>query len=135
MPSTTQMTQTAKTAQTGLNDRALDPGTRSPGDPVAIEARVARLERTNRLLSIALVGLVGVGAGAAMMAARQGAPSDAPVAPPSESRCKPVSIVLDPSRGSGRWNSTLLAVDADGLVYSLDTSRPQAVWRRFQFSP
>lgn len=123
------------TIQNDLNDSSLAPAARTPGAPAALEARVARLERTNRLLSIALVGLLGAGAGAAMMAARQGAPADAPVAPAGESRCKPVSIVLDPSRGSGRWNSTLLAVDADGVVYSLDTSRPQAVWRRFQFSP
>lgn len=104
----------------------------SDGD---LESRVARLERTNRLLSLALVGVVGIGAGAAMMAARSGAQAVAQAPPADQVRCKPVSIVLDPSRGSGRWNSTLLAVDSDGVVYSLDTSRPESVWRRFQFSP
>lgn len=116
-------------------DCAALPATCPQSDSASTAARLARLERTNRLLLTALVGAVGIGAGAAMMAARQGAPSDAPAAQAAGSTCKPVSIVLDPSRGSGRWSSTLLAVDAEGVVYSLDTSRPQAVWRRFQFSP
>ena len=45
------------------------------------------------------------------------------------------AIVLDPSRSSGRWNSTLLAVDESGKVYSLNTSKPQTVWEAFMYSP
>lgn len=103
-----------------------------PGFSQVLESRVARLERRNRILTSALIGAVGVGVGAAMMAAQQATP---PAAEGGAVRCKPVSITIDPTRGSGRWNSTLLAVDADGIVYSLDTSRPQSEWRRFQFSP
>lgn len=111
----------------------------TPPSAPTVEARVARLERTNRMLALALVGAIGLGAGVAMMAARQTAPptqqAQQQPAPPQEPRGKPVSIVLDPTRSSGRWNSTLLAIDSDGIVYALDTSRPQSVWRRFQFSP
>lgn len=103
--------------------------TSSTGSP-ELERRISRLERSNRVLTLILTGALGIGAGAVMVAAQQAVPpvKQAP-------SCKPVSIVLDPSRSSGRWSSTLLAVDADGIVYSLDTSRPQPVWGRFQFSP
>jgi len=112
-----------------------------------LECRVARLERSNRTLSLALVGALGLLVGAAMFGARQGgtiAQNDrnsgvqqgGDVTPSTQAvSCKPVSIVLDPSRGSGRWSSSLLAVDDDGNVFVLDTTRPQTFWRRFEFSP
>lgn len=116
-----------------------------PSPSLDLDRRLARLERSNRLLSLALVGAIGVVAGAVMMAASQsgagasqggGARQGGNAATPQDrSNCKPVSIVLDPSRGSGRWNSTLLAVDTDGQVYMLDTTRQQTFWRRFEFSP
>lgn len=116
-----------------------------PSPSLDLDRRLARLERSNRLLSLALVGAIGVVAGAAMMAASQSGAGASQgggarqggnaAAPQDRSNCKPVSIVLDPSRGSGRWNSTLLAVDTDGQVYMLDTTRQQTFWRRFEFSP
>lgn len=106
---------------------------------VQLERRVARLERLNRLLALALVGALGVGAGAVMFGARAGSAESQQGSGDANGgeriACKPVSVVLDPSRGSGRWSSSLLAVDADGQVFVLDTTRPQTFWRRFEFSP
>ena len=45
------------------------------------------------------------------------------------------AIALDPSRSSGRWSATLLAVDQTGKVYSLDTTKPKAEWEVFVYSP
>lgn len=118
-----------------------------PDRPHDLERRITRLERSNRLLSLAFVGALGVAVGGAMFGAKQegaamqqGRSANAPQGgdagqQPARANCKPVSIVLDPSRGSGRWNSSLLAVDGDGGVYILDTTRQQTFWRRFEFSP
>ena len=46
-----------------------------------------------------------------------------------------IGITLDPVRGSGRWNQTLLAVDANGKVFALDTSQAKSAWKSFQYSP
>lgn len=107
----------------------------SPTTSPEIERRIGRLERTNRILMLALTGAIGIGAGAAMVGAQRAASPPPPPVQKQVASNKLVSIVLDPSRSSGRWNSTLLAVDSEGVVYSLDTSRPQSVWGRFQFSP
>ncbi len=48
------------------------------------------------------------------------------------SRMVGIALDLNPS---GRWNSTLLAVDEDGIVYALNTAGPKPVWQRFTFSP
>lgn len=50
----------------------------------------------------------------------------------SGSRMVGIALDLNPS---GRWNSTLLAVDEDGIVYALNTAGPKPVWQRFTFSP
>lgn len=115
------------------------PHDQQPNSSHDLERRVARLERSNRILSLALVGALGLVVGAALFGARQGASGSRQGGDAAKSAqqatCKPVSIVLDPSRGSGRWSSTLMAVDGDGIIYALDTTRPQSVWRRFEFSP
>ena len=46
-----------------------------------------------------------------------------------------VGVVLDPTQGSGRWGSRLLAVQTDGKVLVLDTKLPKTKWVPFQFSP
>ena len=46
-----------------------------------------------------------------------------------------IGIAIDESRGSGRWNKTLIAVDSNGKVYALDTQAPIAKWAPFTFSP
>ena len=46
-----------------------------------------------------------------------------------------IGIAIDESRGSGRWNKTLLAVDSNGKVYALDTQAPIAKWAPFAYSP
>lgn len=48
------------------------------------------------------------------------------------SRMVGIALDLNPS---GRWNSTLLAVDEDGIVYALNTAGPKPVWQRFTYSP
>jgi len=61
----------------------------------------------------------------------------APAAQPQASRSggsRMVGIALD-LNPSGRWNSTLLAVDEDGIVYALNTSGPKPAWQRFTYSP
>jgi len=45
------------------------------------------------------------------------------------------AIVLDPTKSSGHWNSTLIAVDADGTISYLDTSRQVSEWKKHRFSP
>lgn len=115
------------------------PGTPTSDLAPGLERRMARLERSNRTIVLALVGTAGLVLGAALFGARQ-VPSGAPqggaaATPPQGPACKPVSIVLDPSRGSGRWSSTLLAVDGDGKIFMLDTTRAQTFWRPFEFSP
>ena len=50
----------------------------------------------------------------------------------SGSRMVGIALDLNPS---GRWNSTLLAVDEDGIVYALNTAGPKPVWQRFTYSP
>lgn len=51
------------------------------------------------------------------------------------SRAKLAAIVLDPSRSSGRWSSSLISVDETGKVFYLNTARPQPAWEPFQYSP
>jgi hypothetical protein len=61
----------------------------------------------------------------------------APAAQPQASSrggSRMVGIALD-LNPSGRWNSTLLAVDEDGIVYALNTAGPKPVWQRFTYSP
>jgi hypothetical protein len=61
----------------------------------------------------------------------------APAAQPqaaSRGGSRMVGIALD-LNPSGRWNSTLLAVDEDGIVYALNTAGPKPVWQRFTYSP
>jgi len=48
------------------------------------------------------------------------------------SRMVGIALDLNPS---GRWNSTLLAVDEDGIVYALNTAGPKPMWQRFTYSP
>lgn len=48
---------------------------------------------------------------------------------------KMIGIALDHGRGSGRWNKTLLAVDSEGKVYSLNTTATTSKWESFTFSP
>jgi hypothetical protein len=48
------------------------------------------------------------------------------------SRMVGIALDLNPS---GRWNSTLLAVDEDGVVYALNTAGNRPTWQRFQYSP
>ena len=48
------------------------------------------------------------------------------------SRMVGIALDLNPS---GRWNSTLLAVDEDGVVYALNTAGPKPMWQRFTYSP
>ena len=46
-----------------------------------------------------------------------------------------IGITLDRTSGSGRWNQTLLAVDANGKVYALDTSQSTSSWKPYKYSP
>ena len=46
-----------------------------------------------------------------------------------------VGVVLDPSSGTGRMKSRLLAIQADGKILVLDTTLAQTKWVPFQFSP
>jgi len=84
----------------------------SPARPTStqsLESRIARNERRNRMLASGLIGIGGIGIGgigiggigigAAMMAAQQATP---PATDGGAVRCKPVSITIDPTRGSGR---------------------------------
>jgi len=84
----------------------------SPARPTStqsLESRIARNERRNRMLASGLIGVGGIGVGgigiggigigAAMMAAQQATP---PATDGGAVRCKPVSITIDPTRGSGR---------------------------------
>jgi hypothetical protein len=45
------------------------------------------------------------------------------------------AIVLEPSQSSGLWSSRLLAVDADGTISYLDTTKQPSEWRKFKYSP
>jgi len=44
-------------------------------------------------------------------------------------------MVLDPNQSSGAWSSTLIAVDADGSISYLDTTKQTAEWKKFRYSP
>ena len=46
-----------------------------------------------------------------------------------------VGVVLDPTVGTGRMKSRLLAVQANGKILVLDTKLAQTQWVPFQFSP
>ena len=46
-----------------------------------------------------------------------------------------VGVVLDPSAGTGRMKSRLLAVQSNGKILVLDTTLPRTKWVPFQFSP
>ena len=46
-----------------------------------------------------------------------------------------VGVVLDPTIGTGRMKSRLLAVQANGKILVLDTKLAQTKWVPFQFSP
>jgi len=80
-----------------------------PTSTQSLESRIARNERRNRMLASGLIGVGGIGVGgigiggigigAAMMAAQQATP---PATDGGAVRCKPVSITIDPTRGSGR---------------------------------
>lgn len=86
--------------------------------------RLLELERSrNRWRSLA-IGVAALAAGFALGGMGQAA-----------SRAKLAAIVLDPSRSSGRWSSTLISVDETGKVFYLNTSKPQSAWEPFQFSP
>ena len=80
-----------------------------------------------RFLSLVLMMLAL--AAAPVMAAGQG---NAQAEPPPR---KLQAIVLDPTKSSGHWNSTLIAVDADGTISYLDTSRQASEWKKHRFSP
>ena len=45
------------------------------------------------------------------------------------------AMVLDPNQSSGAWSSTLIAVDADGSISYLDTTKQNAEWKKFRYSP
>jgi uncharacterized membrane protein len=45
------------------------------------------------------------------------------------------AMVLDPNQSSGAWSSTLIAVDADGSISYLDTSKQNCEWKKFRYSP
>ncbi len=70
-------------------------------------------------------------AGAAPQAA---APQAAQAQGAARGGSRMVGIALD-LNPSGRWNSTLLAVDEDGIVYALNTAGPKPMWQRFTYSP
>ena len=87
--------------------------------------RLAVLERSRGRWRMIATGVIGLGAGAMLAGAMQDVPVPAEV----------VSVVLEPTRSSGRWNSTLLAVKDNGEIVYLDTSRPKTQWVPFEFSP
>lgn len=108
-------------------------------DPVACrEASLVRELRLWRLGGCCLISLLaGIGGtlGAAAIGVSQQSSAGGGQAAAPESQPRLVNVVLDPTRGSGRWNSTLLALDSQGRIWSLDTSRPVSRWIPFQFSP
>jgi hypothetical protein len=87
-------------------------------------ARLSQLEQSRNRWRTAAIGIAALAAGLALGGMGQAA-----------SRAKLAAIVLDPSRSSGRWSSTLISVDETGKVFFLDTSKPQSAWQPFQFSP
>lgn len=95
------------------------------GSPASFHLDSLRaLERSRARWRLLAVALCGCGVGAVAAGAGQAA-----------SRRPLQAIALDDSRGSGRWNSTLLAVDDSGKVYFLNTTKPQSAWEPFQYSP
>lgn len=108
-------------------------------EPVtAREASLRRELRLWRLGACCLISLLaGIGGtlGAASIGTSQQSNSGGGQAAAPDAQPRLVNVVLDPTRGSGRWNSTLLALDSQGRIWSLDTSRPVARWVPFQFSP
>lgn len=83
-----------------------------------------RLLRSRDRWRLLAIGLACTAAGFAA-GGMQGAPRRAPL----------VAAVVDTSRPSGRWNSTLLGLDETGKVYALNTTKPQSVWEVFTYSP
>ena len=71
-------------------------------------------------------------AGAAAAQAAQPQPAQPQAGARGGSRMVGIALDLNPS---GRWNSTLLAVDEDGIVYALNTAGPKPMWQRFTYSP
>lgn len=97
--------------------------------------RELRLWRLGACCLISLLAGIGGTLGAASIGTSQQSNSGGGQAAAPDAQPRLVNVVLDPTRGSGRWNSTLLALDSQGRIWSLDTSRPVARWVPFQFSP
>lgn len=45
------------------------------------------------------------------------------------------AMVIDEGRNSGAYASTLFAVDANGSIQFLDTSKGEGVWTPWKYSP
>ena len=83
------------------------------------------LERSRSRWRMLAIGLLGTAAGAVLAGAVM------PTAAPTDV----AAVVLEPTKSSGRWNSTLLAVMENGDIMYLDTSRPQTKWVPYEYSP
>jgi hypothetical protein len=92
--------------------------------PNASDSAVSNMQRSRDRWRLLTVALVCMGCGV-FIGGMQSAPKRQPLQ----------AIALDDSRSSGRWNSTLLAVDPTGKVYALDTTKPKAEWEVFMYSP
>ena len=96
------------------------------------------LERSRDHWRLIAVGMICLVSGAILMAAsRRGTSDPAHMVQDSPSRDKGgfVAVVLDPNKSSGRWASTLLAVEGDGDIFYLDTTRPNSNWAPYTYSP
>lgn len=96
------------------------------------------LERSRNHWRLIAVGMICLVSGAILMAASRSGTSDpAHMVQDSPSRDKGgfVAVVLDPNKSSGRWASTLLAVEGDGDIFYLDTTRPNSNWAPYTYSP
>jgi hypothetical protein len=98
------------------------------------------LERSRNRWRLMVVGMVCAAAGAILMGGTE--TGTKPSESAHEMQDSPrqgdhgfVGVVLDPTKGSGRWASTLLAIKGDGEIFYLDTSRPETKWVRYMYSP
>ncbi len=107
-------------------------------DPAAREEVLRRQVGRWRLAACCLVSLLaGIGGtiGATSSPSTQAPSAGGAPAAGQDASPKLVAVVLDPSRSSGRWSSTMLALDSFGRIWSLDTSRATSRWMPFQYSP
>ncbi len=86
---------------------------------------IRRLERSRSNWRTCGIGLMGLISGAVLCGAVDtgGAPADV------------ASVVIDTQKGSGRWDSTLIAVMDNGDIMYLDTTRPKTAWIPYKYSP